>query len=67
VGWGLVALFAVQVVGNVLPLLPVFEVLKDAGLAMYTALALWLTACVALWRQPSFAEEGTQPRLPLAA
>jgi hypothetical protein len=67
VGWGLVALFAVQVVGNVLPLLPVFEVLKDAGLAMYTALALWLAACVALWRKPQPSGEGAQPRWPLAA
>jgi hypothetical protein len=68
VGWGVVALFALQVVGNVLPLFPVFEVLKDAGLAMYTALALWLAACVALWRRSEEAPgEAAQARPPLAA
>jgi alpha-1,2-mannosyltransferase len=68
VGWGLVVLFALQVAGNVLPLLPAFEVLKDVGLAMYTALALWLAACVALWRRPRpTSGEGAQPPVPLAA
>jgi hypothetical protein len=66
VGWGLLALFALQLAGNILPLLPVFEVLKDAGLAMYTALALWLSACVLLWRRPREAT-GEGVRLPLAA
>jgi hypothetical protein len=66
VGWGLIALFALQLAGNILPLLPVFEVLKDAGLAMYTALALWLAACVLLWRRPR-PSAGEGARLPLAA
>jgi hypothetical protein len=64
----LVALFAVQVAGNVLPLLPVFEVLKDVGLAMYVALALWLAGCVALWRRPRpAAGDEAQPPVSLAA
>jgi hypothetical protein len=69
VGWGLIALFALQVAGNVLPLLPVFEPLKDAGLAMYTALTLWLVACVALWRRPRemVVGEAAHPGRPLAA
>jgi hypothetical protein len=61
IGPGLKALLAVQVVGNVLPLLPPLEVLKDTGLAMYTALALWAAACVVLWnqgREPVGAERG---------
>ncbi len=47
---GVWALMAVQFVGNALPLVMGLEVLKDAGLALYTALALWAMACVSLWR-----------------
>jgi hypothetical protein len=49
-GPGLCVLLGVQMIGNTLPLIPVFEVLKDAGLALCTALALWTAACWALWR-----------------
>jgi hypothetical protein len=58
---GLWALIAIQVVGNTLPLIAGLEVLKDAGLALYAALALWATACVSLWRggAPSTAERDT--------
>jgi len=47
---GLSALLAAQVVCNTLPLIAGLEVFKDAGLALYAALALWATACVSLWR-----------------
>jgi len=47
---GLWALLAVQAAGNTLPLIAGLEVFKDAGLALYAALALWATACVSLWR-----------------
>jgi len=47
---GIVVLIAVQIVGNTLPLLPPTEVLKDVGLATYTALVLWVLACVVVWR-----------------
>jgi hypothetical protein len=49
----LLGLFAVQVVGQVLPLLPYpwAERLKDVGLATYTAVALWLAACLVVWRE----------------
>ena len=50
VRWALVVLLVLQVVGNTLPLLPTLEVCKDAGLALYTALALWLAGCLILWR-----------------
>ncbi len=43
-------LLATQVMGNALPLIPTFEVFKDAGLALYTALGLWAAACLSLWR-----------------
>ena len=46
-------LLLTQIVGNTLPLIPTFEVLKDAGLALYTALGLWATACLFLWRGPA--------------
>jgi hypothetical protein len=51
IGVGLKILLAVQIIGNTLPLLPPLEVLKDTGLAMYTALALWAVACTVLWNQ----------------
>jgi hypothetical protein len=61
-GARLKTLLAVQIVGNTLPLLPPLEVLKDTGLAMYTALALWAIACVVLWKEgqapPAGAEGG---------
>jgi len=51
---GLWALTTLQIVGNVLPLVVGLELLKDAGLALYTALTLWGTACLSLWRgQPA--------------
>jgi hypothetical protein len=49
-GAGLWLLLGMQVVGNALPLFPIFEKLKDGGLTLATALALWATACVVLWR-----------------
>jgi hypothetical protein len=67
IGAGLKVLLAVQVVGNVLPLLPPLEVLKDIGLAMYTALALWAAACVALWKQGQPPAAGAEGRCDLAA
>jgi hypothetical protein len=48
----MVGLMTLQVLGNTLPLVPAFEVLKDTGLAAYAGLALWLAACVLLWRPP---------------
>ena len=47
---GVVCLIVVQIIGNTLPLLPVTEVLKDVGLATYSALLLWVLACVVIWR-----------------
>jgi hypothetical protein len=46
----LLLVLALQVVGLTLPLLPGCEVLKDAGLALYAALTLWLAGCLVLWR-----------------
>ena len=44
------AFLGAHMVGNALPLLPAFEILKDAGLALYITLGLWAAACVSLWR-----------------
>ncbi len=66
---GVIGLIAVQIVGNTLPLLPATEVLKDVGLATYTALLLWLLACVEVRRSgaaPSVAAP-RQTNLPAAA
>jgi hypothetical protein len=50
-GPGLGGLFVLVVVGHTLPLFPYRwgVLLKDTGLAAYTALALWLCACLVLW------------------
>jgi alpha-1,2-mannosyltransferase len=47
---GIISIIALQIIGNTLPLLPATEILKDVGLATYSALVLWLLACVALRR-----------------
>jgi hypothetical protein len=48
--WGWALLFLLYVVANVLPHFPGLEVLRDVGLAMYAALALWLVGVVLLVR-----------------
>jgi hypothetical protein len=46
-----VVLLVLNVAGNLLPLLPPLEILKDTGAALYAGLILWLAACVTLRRQ----------------
>jgi hypothetical protein len=48
--WGLTIVLTLQPVVNALILLPAGEKLKDGGLALAAAMALWGTACVLLWR-----------------
>jgi hypothetical protein len=48
-GAGLVALFVLGGVANLLPHLPALVRLRDGGLAMYGTLALWLASVVTLW------------------
>jgi hypothetical protein len=43
-GWGLLVLFALQIVGHSLPQIPI-QIARDNGLALYTALLLWGVAC----------------------
>jgi hypothetical protein len=62
VGPGLALLLAGNAVANLLPLLPPFEVLKDAGLATYAALAVWAAACRALRRGAAAATGATAAR-----
>ena len=57
----LVALLSAHLLGNAAPLLPAFEVFRDAGLALYTALGLWATACAALWRGGVVLDHGVTP------
>ncbi len=47
---GVWVLLLTQLIGNALPLIPALDILKDAGLALYTALGLWAVACLSLWR-----------------
>jgi hypothetical protein len=56
---GLTILLTLQIIGNTLPLLPPFEILKDTGLALYTALSLWSVACGVLWKQGQASRAGT--------
>lgn len=48
-GWR--ALLAWNVAGNGLPHLPGLQLLKDLGLAMYTALLLWVAGLAVLWKR----------------
>jgi hypothetical protein len=48
-GPGLIALFAFSTVANVLPHLPGLNLLRDGGVAMYAAVALWLVGLGTLW------------------
>jgi hypothetical protein len=50
-GIGVLSLLALNVVGNMLPLFPQLELLKDTGLALYSGLILWLAGCLALRRR----------------
>jgi hypothetical protein len=45
----LLALLAFGVVANLLPHFPSMTKLRDGGLAMYAALALWATGVAVLW------------------
>jgi hypothetical protein len=45
--WSICLLLAINAVGNLLPQLQTFTLLRDAGLAMYVTLLLWATACLA--------------------
>jgi hypothetical protein len=64
---GVVVLIAVQIAGNTLPLLSATEVLKDVGLATYTALLLWLLACVAVRQSRSVPAAAAEQRTDLPA
>ncbi|HEV3203974.1 MAG TPA: glycosyltransferase family 87 protein [Gemmataceae bacterium] len=55
---GLWFLFGANLIGNTLPHLPGMELFRELGLAMYAALALWLTALVLLWKEEIPAEIG---------
>jgi hypothetical protein len=61
-GWGLVTLFAINVLANTIPNLPGCELPRDLCLTMYMALALWATALVVVWKstrsEPDIAAEG---------
>lgn len=60
----LIGLFLIVAAGQALPLFPGASaiLLKDIGLASYTSLALWLTACVVLRRsRPGPSAIGEQP------
>jgi hypothetical protein len=50
-GPGLAGLLVAGAVANLLPQLPGMNALRDGGLAMYAAVALWLTGVVVLWRR----------------
>jgi hypothetical protein len=52
IGWGLLGLFTVYLILNVLPQLPGMDYARDMGFAMYAALLLWLVAVIRLWRTP---------------
>lgn len=61
------ALLALQVVGNVLPLLPPLEILKDGGMALYSGLLLWCAGCLALRGRDTLETRMAQAPAPRAA
>jgi hypothetical protein len=66
----LLILLAAELVGYTLPLiLPHLEVTRDVGVSMYSALLLWLLACVAMFRGETAAakQQATGMSPPLAA
>jgi hypothetical protein len=69
-GAATVTLLALNLAGNVLPLLPPFEVLKDTGMALFAGLLLWAGACVAMRLQSAAApppDTSSLPARPAAA
>jgi hypothetical protein len=46
--WGVV--LGAYLIANILPQFPVFQVLRDTGLAMYGSLLLWAVGVVVLWK-----------------
>jgi hypothetical protein len=58
-GLALSLLLGTFVVANTLPHFPVFQVLRDAGLAMYGSLALWCAGVVVLWRRGKLRQVAT--------
>ncbi len=66
-GAGLITLFVVGGVANLLPHLPALVRLRDGGLAMYGTLALWLVSIVILWRRSRRAPADAAPAAPRVA
>jgi hypothetical protein len=52
---GMSGLLAIYLIANVAPLVPGLEVLRDAGLAMYAGLLLWIAGLFYLWKRPQVA------------
>ncbi len=50
VGWPLTLLFAMNLVGNVIPHIPECQMLRDSGIAAWVTLLIWLAGVVWMWR-----------------
>jgi alpha-1,2-mannosyltransferase len=61
-----VALGIFETIANVLPNLPDMALVKDAGLAMYAAILLWLLGIIALWRRARRSEPSSLAIVPSA-
>jgi alpha-1,2-mannosyltransferase len=48
---GIAAVLAVHLMGNALPNIPGLQLIRDCGLASYTALLVWLAGMVILWKR----------------
>jgi hypothetical protein len=51
IGLGIVLICAINIVGDALPNLPMFEALRQRGFSTYPALMLWSVALILLWRR----------------
>ena len=50
-GIGMTVLLVVNALGNLVPQLPDYYLLRDLGLAMYVTVLLWLVGIVVLWKR----------------
>jgi hypothetical protein len=66
-GGGLVSLFVFNTLANALPQFPGQELVRDAGLAMYATLLIWLVGLAVLRRRTQAPPPAERPPLSLAA
>jgi hypothetical protein len=65
-GPGLLSLFVLGALANLLPQFPSMNAVRDGGLAMYATLSLWLVSMVVLWKREHTPATSAEPAGALA-